>query len=132
MKHQQHSQLALILGAVAAGSVAMLAPAPAYADDITIDPTPFVSTLSRAQVRGDLTAATPAAPAGFSSDPWSTRYNQFMMPASQQTRADAIAVYKASRDMVWALGREDSGSFVLKGSTPSSLNPASMMGGPAR
>lgn len=132
MKHEQHSQLALILGALAAGSVAMLAPSPAQADDITIDPTPFVGTLTRAQVHADRTAATPAAPAGFSSDPWSTRYNQFMMPASQQTRAEAVALYKASREQVWALGREDSGSFVLKGSAPSSLNPASMMGGPAR
>lgn len=130
MKHEQHSQPALILGALAAASVAMLAPPPAYADDITIDPTPFVSTLTRAQVQADLAVVTPGAPAGFSADPWSTRYHQFMMPASQQTRAETVALYKASRTQVWALGAEDSGSFVLKGRDP--VQPTSVMGGPAR
>lgn len=47
---------ALTIGATAAAAVAVaaLGPAKAYADDITIDTTPFVSSKSRAEVQAEL------------------------------------------------------------------------------
>jgi hypothetical protein len=90
----------LALAAAAAGN--------AFADDITIDPTPFVSTQSRAQVQAELKQFQQSG-----TDPWSMQYDPLAGFTSSRTRAQAEAEYLASRKEVAALTSEDSGSAYL-------------------
>lgn len=80
----------------------------AFADDITIDPHPFVSTMNRAQVREDLRQFQ--APG---MNPWADDYNQLAGLQGTATRAEATADFLASRKMVAAFSGEDSGSSYL-------------------
>jgi hypothetical protein len=92
--------LAIVLAATFAGN--------AFADDITIDTTPFTSTLSRAEVQADLARFQQAG-----NSPWQDDYNQVARFQGGHTRAQVEAGYLASRDMVSAFGAEDSGSSYL-------------------
>jgi len=94
---------ALALAAIASGN--------AYADDITIDPTPFVSTRTRAEVRSEVMGQGEAL--RMASSEWSTQMNSTMLPQSTVTRAQVRAEYIASRREVNALNGEDSGSSYL-------------------
>jgi hypothetical protein len=97
------SALVLAFSAVAAGS--------AFADDITIDTTPFVSTKTRAEVQADLAQYKKAG-----VNPWSTSYNPLKTFQSTKTvaqvRAEAIAARNSGE--IEALYGEDSGSAYLK------------------
>lgn len=80
----------------------------AFADDITIDTTPFVGSKTRAEVQADLAQFKRAG-----TSPWSTQYNQLAKFQSAKSRAEVTAEYTAARDEVAALNGEDSGSAYL-------------------
>ena len=80
----------------------------AYADDITIAPTPFVSSAARAEVMGDLQQFRQSG-----VDPWALDYNPTHHFVSGRTREEVKAEYISSRDQVSALNGEDSGSVYL-------------------
>ena len=80
----------------------------AFADDITIDPHPFVSSRTRAEVQAELAQYKQAG-----VNPWSTSYNPLKYFRSARTRAEVEQEYIASRDEVRALTAEDSGSAYL-------------------
>lgn len=79
----------------------------AIADDITIDPHPFVSTLTRVQVAQDLRDFRAGV------NPWADDYNHIAAVGSSRTRADARAEFVAERGAVAAFNGEDSGSHYL-------------------
>ena len=87
---------------------AVLATGTAFADDITIDPHPFVSTASRAQVKEELRQFRSSG-----VDPWADDYNVLREPHGGMSRAGVMAEYKADRAEVSALTGEDSGSAYL-------------------
>lgn len=113
--------LAVRLAAVAVLAAAAAPAGQSLADDITIDPTPFVSTRTRADVRGEVAKS--------SLTEWERQYGG-PHAVSGYTRAQAREAYVADRREVWALGGEDSGSASLnwKGPIPSTR----AMGAPAR
>lgn len=80
----------------------------AYADDISVDPTPFVSSASRAEVMGELQQFRQSG-----VDPWADAYNPVHHFVSQRTREEVKAEYISGRDQVSALNGEDSGSVYL-------------------
>jgi hypothetical protein len=80
----------------------------AFADDITIDTTPFTGSKSRAEVQADLAQFKRAG-----TSPWSTQYNPLAKFQGVKTRAQVVAEYTAARDEVAALNGEDSGSAYL-------------------
>jgi hypothetical protein len=80
----------------------------AYADDITIDPVPFTSTLTRAQVMQDLRQYRQAG-----TNPWADDYNQLAHFRSTMSREQVLADFMLSRGDVAALNGEDSGSVYL-------------------
>ena len=80
----------------------------AFADDITIDTTPFNSTKSRAEVRAELDQFKKSG-----TSPWSTQYNPLAKFQSTNSRAQVVAEYVASRNEVAAFNGEDSGSHYL-------------------
>ncbi len=91
--------LALVLAAAAGSS---------FADDITVDPTPFASSATRSQVQAELK--------GFMQtgvNPWSNRYDPLAQFNSQRTRAAVSSEYQLARDQVAAFTGEDSGSARL-------------------
>jgi hypothetical protein len=113
--------------AAAAFAVAAIASSNAFADDITIDNTPFVSSLSREEVNAELKVPYPGG------NPWSGLYNMFPPTNTATTSEQVRNAYKMSRDEANALNGEDSGSaYFLKSASPSGANPVATMGGPAR
>lgn len=94
------SSLTLTLVLVAAGN--------AFADDITIDPNPFVSTASRAQVMEELRQFRQAG-----GSPWADDYNPLAHFRSGTTRAEVMAEFHHGREAAAALSAEDSGSSYL-------------------
>lgn len=112
--------------AVAAIATAAIASGSAFADDITIENTPFVSSMSRDEVNAQLKA--PYA----RGNPWSSQYNMFST-TSATTSEQVRSAYKMSRDEVNALNGEDSGSaYFIKSAGSRNANAAATMGGPAR
>jgi hypothetical protein len=85
----------------------------AFADDITIDTNPFVSTLTRSEVQAQLQQYKAAG-----VNPWATTYNPFARFQSTRTRAEVTADYLQSRDEVAALTGEDSGASWLAAQVP--------------
>ena len=77
----------------------------AFADDITVETHPFVSTLTREQVQADLQQYRAAG-----VNPWSTSYNPVAHFQGARTRAEVTAEYLRARDEVAAMNGEDSGS----------------------
>jgi hypothetical protein len=108
MNRNLASTLALTTTAAAAIALAALASSNAYADDITIDNTPFVSTRTRAEVQAEVMGQAEAL--RMANSEWSTQSNQASLPHSDFTRAQAKAEYIAARREVNALNAEDSGS----------------------
>jgi hypothetical protein len=82
--------------------------ASAFAETPTIVTEPFVSTKTRVEVQAELAAYKQAG-----VNPWSTQYNPLRGFRSAVTRDAVTAEYIASRDVVRALGSEDSGSTYL-------------------
>ena len=100
MNRQIALALSAILGVAAATQVRAESPG--------IDPQPFVSTLTRAQVIEELQAFRAAG-----QNPWADDYNPVAQIASSITRAQAQAGYIAERDAVNAYAAEDSGSMYI-------------------
>jgi len=98
-----HYAFALVV--VAAGAAAAV---DARADDITVDPTPFVSSVSRAQVNEELRQFRASG-----VNPWADDYNPVLLARSTRSRADVMAEYRADRSEVAAFTGEDSGSTYL-------------------
>jgi hypothetical protein len=80
----------------------------AFADDITIDPTPFVSSRSRAEVQEELKEYRASG-----VNLWADDYNPVASMKSEKSREQVRAEYLAERDKVAAFGGEDSGSMYL-------------------
>jgi hypothetical protein len=80
----------------------------AFADDITVDPHPFHSSLTRAEVQAQLHQYKAAG-----VNPWSTSYNPVARFQGSRTRAEVTAEFLQARDEVNALNAEDSGSSWL-------------------
>jgi hypothetical protein len=79
-----------------------------FADDITIDTTPFTSTATRAQVQAELQQFRAAG-----VNPLADDYNPLHQFRGTKTRAEVTAEFLRSRDAVAAMTGEDSGSFYL-------------------
>lgn len=90
---------------IALAAVLAVAASGAFADDITIDTTPFVSTRTRAEVQAELGQYQKAG-----VNPWSTSYNPLRTFTGGKTRAEVRAEFLADREQVRALTGEDSGS----------------------
>jgi hypothetical protein len=82
----------------------------AYADDITIDSTPFVSTKTRAEVQAEVMGHAEQLRVAYGE--WPTEMNRAPSHSSL-TRAQVRDEYLASRDEVKAFTGEDSGSSYL-------------------
>jgi hypothetical protein len=93
---------------VSALAVAAAACNVAFADDITIDPTPFVSTKSEAQVLAEMKEFRASG-----VNPWSGSYNPLASFNSTRTRDEVKAEFLASRQETQAFMGEDSGSTYL-------------------
>ena len=106
-------------------SAAVIASGAAYADDITVEQSPFVSSRTRGEVSAELKTPYPGG------NPWSGSYNMFQgqsIATSEQVQGE----YMSNRDKVNAFHAEDSGSvYILK--AQGNLVPGSaVMGAPAR
>jgi hypothetical protein len=108
MNRNLASTLALTTTAAAAFVLAVLASGNAYADDITIDKTPFVSSKTSAEVQAEVMGQAEALRMAHSE--WSTQSDHASVLQSHFTSAQAKAEYIASRGEVNALNGEDSGS----------------------
>lgn len=91
----------------------------ALADDISVDPHPFVSSVSRAQVQEELRQFRQAG-----VNPWSDDYNPLAGSAGTGSRAEATAAFLAARDLVAAFAGEDSGSSYLARMAHAGARPA--------
>ena len=111
MNRNLASSLALSTTAAAAIALAALASSNAYADDITIDNTPFVSSRTRAEVQAEVMGQSELL--RMANSEWPMQSNQASLPQSDFTRAQAQAEYIAARREVNALNAEDSGSSYL-------------------
>jgi hypothetical protein len=107
MNRNLASTLTITATAAAAFAMAALACNNAYADDITVDNTPFVSSKTRAEVQAEVTGQDMI----IASSEWATQMNEPRRTTSDFTRAQATAEYLAARREVSALNAEDSGSF---------------------
>ena len=94
------STLIVLALAAAAGS--------ALADDITIDNTPFTSTLSRGQVMAQFVQFKQAG-----VNPHATSYNPLKSFRSVKSQQQVQQEYMASREQVQAMNGEDSGAAWL-------------------
>jgi hypothetical protein len=108
MNRNLASTLALTTTAAAAFVLAALASSNAYADDITIDKTPFVSSRTPAEVRAEVMGQAEAL--RMANSEWPTQSDHASIPPSDFTSAQAKAEYIASRAEVNARNGEDSGS----------------------
>jgi hypothetical protein len=109
MNRKLATTLTVVSTAAAAFAFAAMASGNAYADDITIDPTPFVSSRTRAEVQSEVMGQAEAL--RMANSEWSMQQN--VLPQSTVTRAQVTQEYIAARHEVNALNGEDSGSSYL-------------------
>lgn len=103
-------------------SLAVLAAGYACAGEITVDPEPFVSVASRAQVQQELGKFRAGG-----TNPWATEYDQLAGFRSSTSRASVIADYMASRDAAAAFSGEDSGSsYIARAMAPTPRHNAEL------
>jgi hypothetical protein len=107
MNRNLASTLTIAATAAAALALAAMACNNAYADDITVDNTPFVSSKTRAEVQAEVTGQDMSIASG----EWAAQMNEPRQTISDLTRAQVTAEYLAARREVSALNGEDSGSF---------------------
>ena len=113
--------------AIAIALATIAAAGQAFADDITIEATPFVSTASRAQVQQELAQFKAAG-----VNPWSQAYNPLKSFRSTASRADVTADNVRSRDAVAATTGEDSGSaFLTAGGQREDARTSTLAGQPS-
>ena len=89
-------------------AIALVAAGNAFADDITMEPSRFVSTASRADVQSELMQSRQAG-----INIWADDYNPTADFRSSMSRAEVTAEFLASRSAVAAFTAEDSGSSYL-------------------
>lgn len=107
MNRNLASTLTIVSTGAVALALAAMATDTAYADDITIDNTPFVSTRTRAEVQAEVMGR--AEQLSVASSEWSMQQHQPFQP-SGLNRAQVKAEYIASRLEANALNSEDGGS----------------------
>jgi hypothetical protein len=129
MNRKFASTFAITSTAAAVFAVAAIASGNAYADDITIDDTPFVSTRTRAEVRAEVIGQSESL--RNASSEWAMQMNEPARPNSAYTREAAQAEYIASRDEVNARNAEDGGSSYFA-ALPRSTGASLFMAGAAR
>lgn len=105
----------MITGTAAAAFALAAMTGAAYADDITIDPTPFVSTKSRSEVRAEVLGKAEQIRMAHGEGAPEMNHAPFR---STLTRAQVRDDYLASRDQVSAFNGEDSGSAYLTAMQP--------------
>jgi hypothetical protein len=88
--------------------IAAVSAGQAMAETPTIDPTPFVTTQSRSDVKNELAEFKKSG-----VNPWSTSYDPIKHFSSTKTREQVTAEYMASRHQVAASTGEDSGSSYM-------------------
>lgn len=131
MTHTIASGLTLATIVAASLAVTAIASNKAYADDITIDNTPFASTRTRADVRDEL--MRPADRAKAATTEWTLQQDPAPVIRSSYTSQQARAEFKTSRQIVSALNGEDSGSaYFMKRPVGPRANDSATMGGPSR
>ena len=108
MNQRIASTLAFAATAGAIAAAAIIASGKAYADDITIDGTVFVSSRTRAEVRGEVLQHPQLVTAA--AGEWVMQHNQAPVLASAYSRDQARLEYQMARDEVRAITSEDSGS----------------------
>lgn len=114
------------VGAIAAAAAAAMAlPRTAFADDITIETKPFVSSRTRGDVREELLGQARLVRAGATE--WSQQQGAVLK--GQVTAPEVRADYLANRREVSALTAEDSGSTWFK-MKPRPGSGTATMGGP--
>ncbi len=107
----------LVFTGTAAAALALAAmTSVAYADDITIDATPFISTKSRAEVRAEVIGK--AEQIRMAHGEGAPEMNHASTSGSTLTRAQVRDEYMASRAQVSAFNGEDSGSAYLTAMQP--------------
>lgn len=91
-----------------AAALVIAATGSAWADDITLDTTTFVSQKSRAEVQAELQQFKAAG-----INPWSRQYNPLHHSVSTKSRADVVAEARAAAASgeIAATTGEDSGSL---------------------
>jgi hypothetical protein len=130
MNRHLASALAIVSTAAAALALATLGSGVAYADDITVDNTPFHGSRTRAEVRADLLGQAEQVRA--STSEWVLQYNEPSRIKSAYTSNEAKSEFKTSRPLVSAITGEDSGSaYFMKSRVPFNPNAGSVMGAPA-
>ncbi|TFY97468.1 DUF4148 domain-containing protein [Ramlibacter rhizophilus] len=112
--------------ALAIAFATLAAAGQSFADDITIDDQPFVSSASRAQVQQEL-----AQFKDLGVDPWALDYNPLVEFRSTTSRASVVAEYIASRDAVAAFSGEDSGSSFLAAGQSDDSRASTVAGQPS-
>jgi hypothetical protein len=96
--------------------------------EISVDNTPFVSTRTRSEVKGELMGQADLVRTGASE--WAMQHDQASAFKSAYTREQAKAEYKAARSEVMALTAEDGGALYFK--RPAMRGNTTVMGAPAR
>jgi hypothetical protein len=129
MNRKLASTLTITTTAAAIFAVAAIASGNAYADDITIDTTPFVSSKTRAEVRAEVMGR--AEQLRMAHSEWTMQSKHSAQPTSGYTRAQATAEYIAARSQVSALTAEDSGSSYFA-AAPRSTGAGVIMAGSDR
>ena len=105
-------------------SLAVLVAGYACAGEITVDPEPFVSVASRAEVQRDLQQYRAAG-----VNPWADDYNPLATFHSATSRAMVTAEFLAWRDQAAAFSGEDSGSsYLARTSVPASRRGIQLAG----
>ena len=97
----------------------------AYADDITVEQSPFVSSRTREEVSAELKIPYPGG------NPWSGTYNMFQA-RSTATSEQIQGEYTVNRDRANAFHGEDSGSVYIMKAQGSLAPTTAAMGAPAR
>jgi len=115
MNHRIASALAFGCSVAAATLAATAMSTAAWADDITIDPTPFVSQRSRAEVQAEALANRDKLSAG--GYEWMAQKSD-PLPTSGLTRAQVQAEYIAARDEVAAHNSEGGGPATFMAAGP--------------
>lgn len=95
-----------------------------FADEVTLDTTPFVSSATRAQVQADLQQFRAAGVNTLADD-----YNPLRQFRGAKTRAEVTAEFLRSRNVVAAMTGEDSGSFYLSQRKQGNAVPAATLAG---
>jgi hypothetical protein len=124
-------ELASTLALAAAAAAAIIAAttivtSDARADDITIDKSPFASSVDKAQVKADLLRRSEVRLYGPDQD---AHYNEIGPVRSNYTSAQARSDYIAARNQVQALDGEDSGSVYFGKMRPGGTEATRAMGG---